>query len=98
MLEGESQGGTTIMLGIRPTQAPPRIPSSSFLPASTAPLSLGAQLQQALEEEEEEEEEEQEEQEQEQEQGRGKRRRVGTVSYREAREQGLMGSLGHSQY
>ena len=31
-----------------------------------------------------------------QEQGRGKRKRVPTVGYKEAREQGLIGSLGHS--
>jgi hypothetical protein len=55
------------------------------------------------EQEEEQVEEQEEEQEREQEEehlqqhGRGKRRRMGTVSYKKAREQGLIGSLGHSQ-
>ena len=33
----------------------------------------------------------------EEEHGRGKRRRMGTISYREGRKQGLIRSLGHSQ-
>jgi hypothetical protein len=63
-----------------------RVASPSFLPASTAPPRLEAQLEEGQKKHLEE-----------QQQGRGKRRRVGTAGYREAREQGLMGSLGHSQ-
>jgi hypothetical protein len=63
-----------------------RVASLSFLPASTAPPRLEAQLEEGQKKHLEE-----------QQQGRGKRRRVGTAGYREAREQGLMGSLGHSQ-
>jgi hypothetical protein len=108
--EGESQGGTTITLAVRSPERPPRVTSPSFLPASTAPPRLQREESPEESPEEEEQEGEQEgEQEEEQEEehleqhleeeehGRGKRRRMGTVSYKEAREQGLIGSLGHSQ-
>ena len=48
-------------------------------------------------EEEEQEEEQEEEYLEEEEYGWGKRRRMGTISYRKGREQGLIRSLGHSQ-
>lgn len=95
-LEGESQGGTSITVGtsiIRSPERPiPRAASPSFLPASTAPPRLQLQPEESSEDEEEQV------QEQVQPEGRGKRRRIGTASYKEAREQGLMGSLGHSQH
>jgi hypothetical protein len=95
---GESQYGTTMELAMRSSLGRQQAvftlfpkddnvvetpPSPSFLPASTAPPRLQAQREEV--------------QEQGQEQGRGKRKRMGTVSYKEAREQGFMGSLGHSQ-
>jgi hypothetical protein len=92
--EGESQGGTSITLAIRSPERPSRATLPSFLPASTAPPRL--QREESPEEEEQEEGQEEEHLEEE-EYGRGKRRRVGTISYREGREQGLIGSLGHSQ-
>src|SRR5947207_9111795 len=75
---GESQGGTTITVGLPPVRQPPPVstgssspsphsPSSPSLPPSTAPPRL----------------------EQEQEEGRGKRKRVYTETYRLGREQGL---------
>src|SRR5436305_6539048 len=82
-LEGESQGGTSITVAIR---SPERLP-----PASTAP----PRLQEASPEEDEQEE--LEDHLEEEEHGRGKRRRMGTISYREGRKQGLIRSLGHSQ-
>ena len=60
------------------------------LPPSTAPPRL--QLQPERQQQEQEKE-----QEQEQEQGRGKRQRISTAGYKEARKQGFIGSLGHSQ-
>ena len=96
--EGESQGDTTITLAVRSPKRPLRATSPSFLPASTVPPRL--QREEPPEESPEEEEQEGGHLEQhleEGEHGRGKRRRMGTVSYKEAQEQGLIGSFGHSQ-
>jgi hypothetical protein len=88
--EGESQGGTTMTLAIRSPERPTLRAASPSLPASTAPPRLQLQREDSPEQEEQV-------QEQVQLQGRSKRRRIATASYKEAREQGLMGSLGHSQ-
>jgi hypothetical protein len=77
-------------LTIRSPERPTLRAASPSLPASTAPPRLQLQREDSPEQEEQV-------QEQVQLQGRSKRRRIATASYKEAREQGLMGSLGHSQ-
>ena len=90
-LEGESQGGTTLTLAIRSPQRSTSQAISPSIPASTAPPRLQLQREDSPEEGEQVHEQVQPE-------GRSKRRRIATASYKEAREQGLMGSLGHSQH
>jgi hypothetical protein len=88
-ITGESQYSTSIELAVRPSpeRAQPifsLFPKDEDTPPPAPPPSTALPQLQAQQEEARE-------------QGRGKRKCVATIGYKEAREQGLMGSLGHSQ-
>jgi hypothetical protein len=81
---GESQGGTTITLEPRSVRRPPPAVSPALYSPPRSPLPLGLPPSTAPPRLEQEE-------------GRGKRKRVYTETYKLGREQGPLGSLGHSQ-
>ena len=89
-IAGESQYGTSMELAMRPSPGRaqpifslfPRDEDTPPPPPPPPPSTAPPRLRQ---------------QEEARDQGRGKRKRVATVGYKEAREQGLMRSLGHSQ-
>ena len=84
---GESQGGTTITIGPPPVRRlPPSVSPGPPSPPPRSPSPPGLPPSTAPPRLE-----------QEQEEGRRKRKRVYTETYKLGREQGPLGSLGHSQ-